>query len=308
MKDNLIESIQLFKKMDFFFNPEDVYVYQIDKKSNYLDLNFISYGNFSFRAKNNIRYSLLKKYKGIYRCFNVSKFEIISPEVNSNLSAINFEVLPKDIKKYKLEFSKNIWGKKNIRIINPNVGNVEINCKSISYQDFENVNKDEINKQIKSINEEPTIIKDNSDDNRKKSFFIIADKLGCLPTEVKDFFINNFKKQNFTIEELEQSIEHWNNKRKVEAKAFNMALDDTPAALYKSWTQEHLESLKTNETIDNKVFSDLTNKNPVLLKELLDAQRNGDTINFNNLIKQNPDFLDFFLSKLAGEDDSIDDA
>lgn len=152
MDEKIISSIAKFKAKDFFFNPLSVFVYQIDNNTDFIDLKFISYGNFSFKAQNNIRYSLQKRYKGSYRCQGIKSQEISQPHVQFNRNAEVFEVNNEDIRQQRFNVSKNFWGKITVEIDNPAIGRVQIVCKSISYQTFENVNSEEIKQQIAKIN------------------------------------------------------------------------------------------------------------------------------------------------------------
>ena len=151
MNEKHINSIEKFKAKDFFFNPLNVFIYQIENTTDFIDLKFISYGNFSFKAKNNIRYSLQKRNKGSFRCRGIKSIKISQPQVRFNRNAEKFEVKNEDIRQQQFNISKNFWGKITIEINNPAIGRVQIDCKSISYQEFENVNSEEISQQIAKI-------------------------------------------------------------------------------------------------------------------------------------------------------------
>lgn len=319
MDTNIISSFEQFTSKDFFFDPRNAYVYSIDLDGDFVSLFFVYFGNFSFYAKNNIRYSLQTKYKGAFRCKSVKKYKKISGcDYSFNRNAEKFELTQQDIKQQEFNISKNFWNSITVDIHNPTVGRTQIVCKSISYQSFEQFNREEILQQIDKINsleigekhQNNSIIKNDIDksvveleeengshrsnlsdtEERNVSLKMIASKLNCDTTIAKERYFQQMDEMAPTLDDLRNLRKHLLIKSNQESKQLDLKILNTPSAIYYQWTIE-FEKRNLDSIHDNTQH-----------QKLINAIQEDNKQEIERILRENPKYLDDFLSIIADEE------
>jgi hypothetical protein len=82
--------------------------------------------------------------------------------------------------------------------------------------------------------------------------------------------------------------------------------DDTPAALMIEMLEEYILILQTRKKSKDQILREMAGTNPDLMAQILVALSTSDTKKYNDLISQNPKFLDNFIDKIAENEDKID--
>jgi replicative superfamily II helicase len=81
----------------------------------------------------------------------------------------------------------------------------------------------------------------NSDEDQKKiSLTVLAEKMGCMPWQVKDSYKSQLSDDNFTKSELIETAQQWKLKKAEEGKFFGINPENTSAAHLERWTNEYL--------------------------------------------------------------------
>ncbi len=139
--------------------------------------------------------------------------------------------------------------------------------------------------------------------NREYSKKILASNIGCSPNELKGKVFEQLDAMNATIEACKEVMLKHNRTRFEQSKQYNMHPDDTPATLMIEMIEEYIERLKSKNKGDDQIFREMASSNTDLMSQLMTAQATGNMDRFNELIAQNPDFLDEFLRKMAENED-----
>ena len=72
----------------------------------------------------------------------------------------------------------------------------------------------------------------------KMSFFVLANRFGCLPDKVKDIYFSHLESNNLNYSELLEAEKNWQAKKYEEATLLGIKPKNTPAALLEKWTIE----------------------------------------------------------------------
>lgn len=81
----------------------------------------------------------------------------------------------------------------------------------------------------------------NSDEDQKKiSLTLLAEKMGCMPWQVKDAYKSQLTDGDFSKSELIQTADQWRAKRTEEGNYFGISPENTSAAHLERWTKEYL--------------------------------------------------------------------
>jgi hypothetical protein len=81
----------------------------------------------------------------------------------------------------------------------------------------------------------------NTDEDQKKiSLTILAEKLGCMPWQVKEAYKSQLSKDNFNLNELKQTTQQWAMEKIKEGNYFKINPDNTSSAHLERWTKEYI--------------------------------------------------------------------
>lgn len=134
------------------------------------------------------------------------------------------------------------------------------------------------------------------DQDKRESLIRMARNLGCLPSQVKECFINGLKEQNLTVAQTEKAIQMSRQKKYEESKVFNIDPDDTAAAYMEEWTKEFLDNKEYagRQRTERDIAESLLAENP----ELDRIVRSGDELALHSFLSDNPDLMDSILENL----------
>ena|SRR5690554_7446591 len=123
------KNLEKFESVEYLFMPDSVLIYNYSIDDNNLILHFISYGGHSFKAKDNKRYVLEKRYCGEYKFIAYQDFKCHDPyyEISDFNEAFNID--KNFIEKQSLKISKNFWGIKSVMISSPILNRITFKCK-----------------------------------------------------------------------------------------------------------------------------------------------------------------------------------
>jgi len=81
----------------------------------------------------------------------------------------------------------------------------------------------------------------NSDEDQKKvSLTLLAEKMECMPWELKEKYKNELSENNLTISELKKVVKKWKKNKRKEGKFFNIKPENTTSDLLENWTREFI--------------------------------------------------------------------
>jgi len=81
----------------------------------------------------------------------------------------------------------------------------------------------------------------NSDEEQKKiSLAVLAEKIGCMPWQVKESYKSQLADDDFTKSQLIETAQQWKLKKAEEGKFFVINPENTSAAHLERWTIEYI--------------------------------------------------------------------
>lgn len=141
-------------------------------------------------------------------------------------------------------------------------------------------------------------------DERERSLAMIASKLNCSPQEAKEKYFMQMDNLNPTETNLSEVKKNLLIKSQSESTLYNIGELNTPSAIYYQWTLEYSKQKK--ETADDNLHLNLKNKNSKLLQELIFAHQSNNLNDVEKILRENPEYLDFFLEEIEkSEDDDL---